>query len=942
VESEDRRAAEELLSRTLDLTPEEREALLEDACRDRPELRRQVEELAESHARAFAYFDELAGRVAGSADLELDAALEGTRIGAYRILQPIGRGGMATVFLAERADGQFEQRVALKLIRRGMETRRIVRRFLAERQILARLQHPHIARLLDGGVTEDGRPYFVMEHVAGRPLTEYCDEKRLTVEQRLRLFGTVGRAVQYAHGRLIVHRDLKPSNVLVTADGTVKLLDFGIAKVLAENEAPGDTETWAGGRPMTPRYAAPEQFRGDSITTATDVYALGVVLYELLTGRRPYRLRSQTSGEVERAVLTEDAEAPSAAVRPGGSRGADATPESRAAARGTTPARLARRLTGELDTICLTALRKDPERRYRSPEQLVDDVRRHLEGLPITAHKDTLGYRVSKFVGRHRLALAVTTAVALLIVGFAVAMAVQSARVARERDKAERVAALFVDLFQVADPGQARGTTVTARELLERGAAQIEAGLRDEPEVQASLLLVLGRVHQQLGLYDRAASLVRRSLEARQALRGPEHPDVAESLKSLGDLMRLTGDYAQAESLLREALRQERRFYGPQDPRVGDDFNLMGKLLLAKGAFQEAETFLRQGVEVHRREARRGGDEAPMARSLSDLAAALSQRGQYDEAERLLREALALHRKLFGQTHPRVATTLNNLGLVLYAKGDLPAAEPILREALDLRRRLLEPRHPEIAQTANNLALLLQDLRRFDEAEALHREALEVRRQALGPDHPLVAGSLNNLGLLLQERGAYDEAARFFQQALESLRRRVGPAHPLVAISLNNLGGLALDRGRLEEAARLYRESLDIRRKALRPGHPDLAWSLLGLGRVALAHGDAPSAEPLLREALAIRSTALPSGSWEIAEARAHLGLCLATLGRREEAEAELLPAYEVLRARRGAEDRRTVAAARGLAELYRAWGRSEEAERFAAPAPSSTPKTRR
>lgn len=973
--SDERRQAEELATRTRELSPEGRRAFLDEACEGRAELRRRVEDLLASQGEAFAYFEELADRVAASVPRELDAAREGTQIGAYRLIEQIGRGGMGTVFLAERADGQFDQRAALKVIRRGMESDQALRRFLAERQILASLHHPHIARLLDGGVTAEGLPYFVMEHVAGAPLTDHCDQRRLTIDGRLRLFCTVGEAVQYAHRNLVVHRDLKPSNILVTPEGTVKLLDFGIAKVLAEDEKDQDTGLTHGGRPMTPFYAAPEQFRSEPVTTATDVYSLGVVLYELITGRRPYNLTSRSSGEVERAVLEQEPESPSAALRriepqPGeGGTKVRITPEAIAEARATTPARLRRRLAGELGTIVLTALRKEPERRYRSAEQLVDDVRRHLEGRPVMAHKDTLGYRAAKFVRRHRLGVAAAAALAVLSLGFVASVTFQSARIARERDKAQHVANLFVELFKVSDPTEARGGSITARELLDKGVGHIEQGLQDQPEVQASLFDVMGRVYQNLGIYDTAGTLLEKALETRRRVLGPSHLDVGESLNALGELRRQKGDYKGAEVVLREAVALNRSLAGGGDPRLAESLNHLGKVLLAKGEHAEAEAVLREALSINRRslgadhvqvgeslnnlgavlyargddagaeplfreglEVRRkrmGPDHPLVAASLNNLASLLSRKGDYAEAEGASREALAVYRKLFAGDHPRVATALNNLALILYARADYAAAEPVFRESLAMRRKLLPAEHPDVAQSLSNLGLLLQMQGRFDESEALYREALQIRQRALGLRHVLVAQSLNNLGLLLEARGRLEEAAGLLNEGLTLLRDQLGPEHALVAMSLNNLGSVAEGKGSLEEAEALHRQALAIRRKALRPGHPELAYSLLGLGRVLVGRGSAREAEPLLKEGLEIRTKSLPKESWEIGEAQAALGACLAALERRPEAEALLLAGHETLRVRRGPEHPLTLAARRALASLYEGWGRRSDALRY-------------
>jgi serine/threonine-protein kinase len=829
----------------------DRQAFLDAACPE-ASMRAEIEALLRSHDEAAGYFDALGAEVARRGLLEVEAASrEQIRIDNYRTLQVIGHGGMGTVFLAERADGQYDHRVALKLIRLGIDSDAAVRRFLAERQIVARLDHPNIARLLDGGVTGEGRPYFVMEYVAGRPITDHCDESRLSIEARLRLFLALGGAVQYAHGHLVVHRDLKPGNVLVTADGQVKLLDFGIAKLLEGDREAGDVSllTRTRERVLTPAHAAPEQILGEAVTTAVDVYAMGVLLYELLTGRRPHEPAGLTETEFERRVVEAEPIRPSQVP----------LTQSVAAARATRPERLGRMLTGDLDTICLTALRRDPARRYRSVEHLVEDVRRYLAGMPIAAREDTLAYRAGKFVGRHRVGVAMAAALFLIVTAFAGIVTVQSLRLADERDKARQVAALLVDLFEVADPSEARGESITAREVLDRGVERIRGQLAGQPEVQAELLEVVGRVYRNLGLYQQAMPLVAGALDARRRSFGPEHPDVAALAADLGELQRLSGDYRAAESTLRNVVALDRS--REPSPRAARTLNHLGKVLVATGRLDEAEEvarhamqmatatlgalheevaeslntiaavrftkgddaaaepLFRQALDIRRQ--RLGQDHPLVPAVLNNLASLLSRRGDHPAAESAYREALDIYRRLFGSEHPRIATTINNLGLTFLARQRPEEAEPLFRESLAMRRRLLPATHPDIAQSASNLGLLLQTTGRLRDAEPLYREALDVRRQALGVVHPLYAQSLNNLALLRQAQGDLQEAQRLFEQALAILTKALGPRHLLVATSHHNLGALFRARRETDLAERHFREALAIRAALLPAGHPD-------------------------------------------------------------------------------------------------------------------------
>ena len=927
----------------------ERAAFLDRECADDPPLRAEVEALLRAQPEAFEFFDSLRDSLASVAGLEAEA---GPRLGGvihpYRVVDVIGAGGMGTVYLAERADGEFEQHVALKVVRGGLPSPGAIDRFRTERQILARLEHPNIARLLDGGVTGDGLPYLVMELVSGHPLTTDADARRLTLEERLHLFITLGEAVQYLHGHLVVHRDLKPGNVLVTGSGQLKLLDFGIAKLL-DPVAGGDLAiTGTGARALTPQYAAPEQIRGEPVTTATDVYGLGALLYELLCGRRPFEpVEGQSWADLERAILEREPPPPRAVVR----RAASSVVDARAA----TGAGLARRLRGDLDVICLKALRKEPRARYPSAERLVEDVRRFLQGHPVTARRGTVGYKARKFVRRHRLVVAASAAVIGLGLGFGVVTWVQSAHVLRERDRAEAVARLLVDLFTVADPGEARGESITAREVLDRGAERLRLGLADQPELEAALLTTIGRVYRNLGLYDRARTVLDEALALRRRELPAGDPDLVESLNELGELLRLQGRYDEAEqvlaeavgtagsrratavhsarsldllgmvllsrgrlagadSLFREAFQRNSRVGVADGLEAAENLQNLGAVHAARGEFEASEPYFRRALAIREREL--GRDHPAVAATLGNLATILARRGAYDEAIGVQREALERYRALLDPQHPQVATMLGNLGMMLQGKGDPAGAEDVLRESLAIRRAGLPPGHPDLAQSLSNLALLLQEQGRYAEAEQAQREALAIREEGLGPTHPQVAQSLNNLGLLLQATGDYDGAEALLRRALEILGPALGERHPLVATNLHNLAALLHAAGALGAADSLYREALAVRRAVLPEGHPHTAFTLQGLGEALLDQRDPAGAEPLLREALEIRRGTLPPDHWQVAETESALGAALLELGRAGEARPLLTRSHESLSRGRGEADALTAKARARLAGL--------------------------
>ena len=550
MEPERWRRVEELLHAALDLPAAGRQAFLKEACGDDAALAAEVESLIRA--------DEHAGAFLGRPLLE-ETAVAGRRIGPYRLERKLGEGGMSAVHLALRDDDQYRRQVAIKLMRFGMDSEDQLRRFRAERQILAELEHPNIARLYDGGTTEEGLPYLVMEFVEGESIDAWCDRRRLTVRQRLELFRTVCTAVSTAHQNLVVHRDLKPSNILVTADGVPKLLDFGIAKLLDPRRPPAEVEPTARWlRVMTPSYASPEQARGKPITTASDVYSLGVLLYQLITGRLPHRLGDLTPEEVERVLAEQEPEKASAAVA------SNADLRDIAHRRGAGTAELQRQLAGDLDNVVAMALRKEPSRRYGSAERLAEDLRRHLAGLPVTAHPGSFGYRAGKFLRRNRLAVAVTSAFVAVVIAAAVLLGLQSARVIRERDeaqrerdKARRVAAFLEGIFEASDPGQAQGATPTARQILDRGAERIDDAGKGS-DVQAALMNTLGRIYRNLGAVERSEELLTGALTIRREVLGPAHPEVAESLHDLGELHYMRGSFAEGETLLRESLKLRR------------------------------------------------------------------------------------------------------------------------------------------------------------------------------------------------------------------------------------------------------------------------------------------------------------------------------------------------------------------------------------------------
>jgi serine/threonine-protein kinase len=937
VDAERWRRLQELFEGASRVAPDGRRAFLVQACPDDPALRSQVTSLlfhAEDTGPAGAVLDGAAGEAA------LDSPI-GERLGAYRVTEKLGEGGMGAVYLAVRDDQEFQKRVAVKVLRPGLHGTPFLARFRTERQILAQLDHPGIARVLDAGTTERGMPYLVMEHVDGVPITSSCDARRLATRERVRLFREVCAAVQYAHRNLVVHRDLKPSNILVDGEGRPKLLDFGIAKLLqAGPELATVAATRTNVRLMTPEYASPEQVRGQPVTTASDVYSLGVVLYELLTGRRPHRLLMLSPVEMERRVLEEEPVKPSTAVRRPEERfGADGrvrtlTAEEVGRELGASPDLLRRQLAGDLDTIVLKALQKDPARRYASVEQLDEDLRRYLEGLPVLARRDSATYRLGKFASRHRWGVASAAAFLLLLVGFGVAMSVQAVRLARERNKAlaaereaREVSAFLTGLFSIANPSESRGATVTAREILDSGAARVGSELAGQPQVQASLARTMGSAYKGLGLNARARELYTTALETRRRTLGAEHAATAESLSDLGDALREASDFATAERLHRQALEIRTRLLGPDHAEVGQSLNNLALTLQELGRYDEAEPLYRRALEVRRRALEPRHPE--VAITLSNLGQLLKERGRFAEAEPVYREVLAYRREALGHDHPSTLNSLHVLSTLLAEVGRHEEAEAGLRECLALRRRVLGDDHPDLTNTMNSLASLLQDQGAYAEAEALYRESLARRRRVLGLEHLDVAVSVNNLASLLEERGSLAEAEALYRESLALRRRRVGDEHPAVARALNNVGRVLVAEGRLAEAEGLLRRALELRRARYGERHPDVASSLTALARLERARGRLGESERLWRESLELRRALLPAGHASVADSLLGLGEVLRLARRPEEAAPLLREALDGFRRALGPEHPNVARSELALGRCLQGLGREDEARRL-------------
>jgi serine/threonine-protein kinase len=786
--------------------------------------------------------------------------MEGERIGPYRVLRTLGVGGMGEVFLAERADAEFEQQVAIKVVYGGAFARGVQSRFKVERQILAQLDHPNVAHLLDGGSLPDGTAYIVMEYVDGVPIDVFCDSNRLDIAARLKLFQTVCAAVHYAHQNLVVHRDLKPSNILVTAAGVPKLLDFGIAKLLDERQAGHHTlaVTHADIRIMTPDHASPEQVRGQAITTSSDVYVLGVLLYKLLTGTSPFVIPTMRLTDIERAICEKDPPLPSHSIDTD-----SAETQSIADARSLSPARLRRILRGDLDTMVFMAMRKEPERRYASAQQMASDIQRYLDGKPVIARRDTVSYRTAKFVRRHWLPVTAGISALLLILAFATTTYVQSLRIAAERDRvavqreraehervrAEEVSKFLVDLFKLSDPEENRGNKVTARELLDSSAKRLRAGLNDQPETKAALLSTVGAVYDSLGQFQDALPILDESLQLQ-----PQAHDRSRvnTLLELGRARTGAGKLADAEAPLQEALHMSQNNFGATSLESGRALWALGMLRHQQGQIGEAKELYVRSLGILETSA---APQTDIAAVLDDLATVYTREQQWALAKRTYERSLEIDRRVLGDDHPRVTQRLNNLAVVAQNMGDLPQAERLYREAIRRHERTYGERHPETALAKGNLGLLLQREGRLAEAEPLLRSALDAKLSVYGPDNYKVGYTRVSLAMLLQDQGNLAAAESEFRQALAIYDKSLPANHLYRASALMYLARLLVDSGKPDEALALSEQSLKILTATLPAAAPTAqahaihAYALAHLGRSRESADELAAAVPVLLNA---------------------------------------------------------------------------------------------
>jgi serine/threonine protein kinase/Tfp pilus assembly protein PilF len=888
--------AREIFKEAIDLSGAERDAFVETASAGDESLRDRVDRLLQA-------FDSDASKLD---ETNLTAVPSGTRIGGrigrFRILEMIGEGGFGEVWLAEQTE-PVRRRVAVKIIKRGMDSAQVVARFEAERQALAMMEHPNIARVYDGGETDEGQPYFVMELVKGMPITEYCERRKLGLAERIRLFGQVCAGVQHAHQKGVIHRDLKPSNVLVCEvddKPVAKVIDFGIAKAL---ERPlTDKTLFTEFRQFigTPEYMSPEQadLSLSDVDTRSDVYALGVMLYELLAGQPPFdpkSLRSAGFDEMRRIIREEEPPPPSIKLsRSGTGSGIDAPDPS--------DARLSRLVRGELDWIVQRAMAKERDRRYASASEFDDDLERYLNGEAVRAGPVGKWYRSRRFMARNRVAFAITGSIAVALVAGIIATSVFAVKAERQRqqaqqefERAEAVKGVLTEMLLSVDPKVAGSMDKELMTLvLKNAATRIDEQLQDQPLSHAELSAVIGTTYISLGMHDAAEPHLIRALELSRVHLGDEHPKTLSWINDMGILLAAQGRYDEAMAQYVEALGARRRVLGDEHLDTLASINSMGLLLVSQGKYDEALAYYAEGLEASRRVL---GDEHPdTLTSMNNMGNLLADQGKYDDAMKHYIEALDVRRRVLGDEHPHTLSSIINMGVLLYQQGRYEEAMVYSVEALEASRLVFGDEHPNTLTSIISMGSLLVEQGSYDEAMPLFTEALEGLRRVVGAEHPQTLVMVINMGALHFKQGKYDEAMPYYAEALEVTRRVLGDEHPYTLVSIKNMGNLLGKQGRYEEAMPYLNQVLETNRRVMGDEHPSTISSITSMGNLLVEQGNYDEAMPYYVEALETNRRVLGDEHPMTLGSISDIGLLHSQQGRYEEAMSHHVEALETRR----------------------------------------------
>ncbi|MEL7833904.1 serine/threonine-protein kinase [Fodinibius sp. Rm-B-1B1-1] len=924
-----------IVDTALELDEKERATYIEESCKNDKKLKRHVTQLLaaieQSETEDFlatpgTYIDSIVDE-SSEADTPTASSMVGQQVGNYHLDELIDHGGMGSVFKGKRADEAYKKEVAIKILRRGMDTPSNIARFKRERNILANLEHPNVARLLDGGLTEEGLPYLVMEYVDGTPLLEYCNQHNLPIEERLKLFEQVCFAVQHAHQNAIIHRDLKPSNILINKEGKVKVLDFGIAKLIEAESTEGlNFQTRTGARMLTIGYSAPEQLEGQPVTTATDSYVLGILLFELLAGIHPFEMDGKNLMEFEKQVRKKRPQKPSDKYTKLSTSGKQQIANDR----NTTEAKLFNLLKGDLDAIVIKALRKEPGHRYSSAEQLLEDLNRRKANLPIIARKDTFRYNASKFWRRHKTRLSVAAGFLLMIVGLT---AFYTWQIAQERNKAQleaqkaqEVSNFLTDMFRASNPNYNPRDTVTAATFLKRGEKRIDQ-LENQPEVQAQLLEVMGRAYTEIGQFDKANPLLQKSFQLRKTYQGTTSIAYSQSLDAFVVFQRLKGNFAEAESLTRESISIIRNNHPNNKKLLSNGLNELGLILDQRGKYEEADSVYKTVLQIQQQLYE--SNHPKLAHTYNNRAGALRKLGNYEKAEPLYRRALIIWKNTYGDIHPSTAMGYHDLALILNQRGELKKADSLYHKGLAIDKKLYEPPNRHIAQSYNNIGIFYGQQGRYQEAKPYLTKAVAMRRKLFSEFHPKLAESLNNLSRLYIELENYQKAHPYLKEALNIDRKNFGEKHPYVAGDLANLARIEKENGSLHLAEKHLRKSLSIFKATLPSDHRKIADILTELGDLLVVQNNLNEAISLLQEAITIKNKSYDDRSWQIAYSKSILGKALTKNTEYQKAEPYLTEAYKTLKEERGSSDHFTTQARNNVIKLYKAWNKPKMAKKY-------------
>jgi len=860
---------------------------------------------------------------------------EGMPIGHYRLLQKIGEGGMGEVWLAEQKE-PVRRRVALKLVKAGMDTREVIGRFESERQALALMEHPAIAKVYDAGSTPQGAPYFVMEYVAGVPITEYCDGHRLNITERLELFMDVCEGVRHAHQKAIIHRDLKPSNILITElDGHAapKIIDFGVAKALGQKLTEHTMFTRVGALVGTPEYMSPEQAlsSGEDVDTRTDVYSLGIIFYELLAGAPPIELRKIALDEYLRRLREEDPPKPSTKIRTQDA----ATSSELARRRQTEPTTLMKQIGGDLDSIALKALEKDRTRRYGSASDFAADIARNLRHEAVLAVPPSVAYRARKFARRHRWGLAMACAFVVVLTAAAVISIRQSVRANREAAVAQAVSSFLRNdvLAQASASTQASPSTkpdpdLKVRTALDRAAARISGKFDKEPEVEAAIRETIGQTYLDLGLYPEARTQLERALELRRKLEGADSPNTLRTIGRIGRAAVLQGKYTEAEALFGQSLPVQRQVLGAENPDTLYSVANLGSVYYLEGKYDRAEALMKEALEVRRRVL--GAEHPATLASMGNLALLYYAQGKYPQAEELEKQTVEIQRRVLGPEHPDLAHSMSALGVIYYAESKYPEAEALQKQSWEIRRRLLGPEHPDTLFSMHNLAIVYYFEGKYPQAEELDAQTLEIQRRVMGPEHPETVSSMNDLADVYYSEGKYAQAEAILSKTLELRLRSVGPEHRNTLSTTQNLANVYEAEGKYARAEALLSNTLEIQRRVLGPEHPDTLVCAHNLAVIWQLQGKYPQAEALFLKSIDTGQRVLgEEHSFTLATVAALSEMYLYE-GKYGQAETYAAQALKGQRHAFGSESLDTINSATDLALAYVSQGKFSESEPLA------------